>query len=55
MNAIRKAAFIASAVIITLVGSAFVTAPLAFAGSDPVLAHHAGTVSVSVPLNGAVQ
>lgn len=55
MNAIRKAAFIASAVVITLVGSAFVTAPLAFAGAEPLLAHHAGTVSVSAPLNGALQ
>lgn len=39
MNAIQKAAFAASALAITLVGSAFVTAPLAFASPQPVVAH----------------
>lgn len=41
MNAIRRAAFAASALAITLVGAAFVTAPMAFAGSEPVVAHQA--------------
>lgn len=41
MNAIRKAAFAASALAITLVGSALVTAPIAFARSVPVMAHQA--------------
>lgn len=41
MNAIRKAAFAASALAITLLGSAFVTAPMAFARSEPIVAHHA--------------
>ena len=39
MNAIRKAAFAASALAITLVGAALVTAPLAFARSEPIVAH----------------
>jgi hypothetical protein len=41
MNAIRRAAFAASAVVITLVGAALVTAPLAFARSEPAAAHQA--------------
>lgn len=40
MNAIQKAAFAASALAITLVGAAFVTAPMAFAQPVPVVAHH---------------
>jgi hypothetical protein len=39
MNAIQKAAFAASALVITLAGAALVTAPIAFARPVPVLAH----------------
>ncbi len=39
MNAIQKAAFAASALAITLVGAALVTAPIAFARPVPVVAH----------------
>ena len=39
MNAFRKAAFAASALAITLVGAAFATAPMAFARSEPIVAH----------------
>jgi hypothetical protein len=39
MNAIQKATFAASALAITLVGAALVTAPLAFARSVPLMAH----------------
>lgn len=39
MNAIRKAAFAASALAITLVGAALVTAPIAFARPIPLAAH----------------
>jgi len=39
MNAIRRAAFAASALAITLVGAVFVTAPMAFAGPEPTAAH----------------
>ena len=35
MNAVQKAAFAASAFAITLVGAAFVTAPMAFARPEP--------------------
>ncbi len=41
MNAIQKAAFAASAVVITLVGSALVTAPMAFTRSDPAVSRGA--------------
>ena len=41
MNAIQKAAFAASALAITLVGAAFVTAPMAFAQPQQVVAHAA--------------
>ena len=41
MNAIQKAAFAASAFAITLVGAALVTAPMAFASSQPIVAHQA--------------
>ena len=43
MNAIQKAAFAASAFAITLVGAALVTAPIAFARAEPVVALHAGS------------
>src|SRR5487761_515299 len=39
MNAIQKATFAASALAITLVGAALVTAPMAFARPVPVVAH----------------
>ncbi|HEV2268633.1 MAG TPA: hypothetical protein VGR92_04170 [Steroidobacteraceae bacterium] len=49
MNAIRKAAFAASALTITLVGAALVTAPIAFARSVPLVAHQAcSTTSVQL-------
>jgi hypothetical protein len=41
MNAIRRAAFAASALAITLVGAVCVTAPMAFARSEPIVAHQA--------------
>lgn len=41
MSTIQKAAFAASAFAITLVGAAFVTAPMAFAQPQPIVAHHA--------------
>ncbi len=41
MNAIRKAAFAASALAITLVGAALATAPMAFARPEPMVARHA--------------
>jgi len=53
MNTIRKAAFAASALAITCVGAAFVTAPMAFAGSVPVVAHQAcSTPSLQLTLAG---
>jgi len=39
MNAIRKAAFAASALAITLLGAALATAPMVFAKPQPVVAH----------------
>lgn len=45
MNTIQKAAFAASAFAITLVGAAFVTAPLAFASPQPVVARQACVAS----------
>jgi hypothetical protein len=39
MNTIQKATFAASALAITLVGAALVTAPIAFARPLPVMAH----------------
>lgn len=39
MNAIQKAAFAVSALVITLVGAALVTAPIAFAQPMQVVAH----------------
>jgi hypothetical protein len=47
MNAIQKATFAASALAITVVGAALVTAPLAFARSLPAVAHQICTTSPS--------
>ena len=56
MNTIRKAAFAASALAITLVGAAFVTAPMAFAQPEKVVAHPAcATLGLQVTLAGDVQ
>ena len=61
MNRVQKAAFAASALAITLIGAAFVTAPMAFAGSKPLVAHHyaysahAGAVSAPAPVAGTLQ
>jgi hypothetical protein len=53
MNTIQKAGFAASAFAITLVGAAFVTAPMSFAGSHPVAAHQAcATPSLQLTLAG---
>lgn len=55
MNAIQKAAFAASALAITLVGAAFVTAPMAFARPVPVVAHHVcSTPGLQLALAGHV-
>jgi hypothetical protein len=43
MNAIQKAAFAASAAVITLVGAALATAPMAFAHPQSAVAHGACT------------
>lgn len=40
MNAIQKATFAASALAITLVGAALVTAPMALARPEPLQAHN---------------
>ena len=45
MNAIQKATFAASALAITLVGAALVTAPIAFARPLPLVAHSDCTTS----------
>lgn len=56
MNAIRKAAFAASALAITLVGAAFVTAPIAFARSEPIVARQTcSTPSLQLTLAGQVE
>ena len=56
MNAIRKAAFAASALAITLVGAAFVTAPIAFARSEPLVVHQTcSTPSLQLTLAGHVE
>jgi len=60
MNRVQKAAFAASALAITLIGAAFVTAPMAFAGSKPLVAHHYAysahaAVSAPAPAAGALQ
>lgn len=41
MNTIRKAAFAVSSLAITIVGAALVTAPMAFARPEPVVAQQA--------------
>jgi hypothetical protein len=41
MNAVKKAAFAATALVITLVGAAFATAPIAFARPEPMVAQQA--------------
>lgn len=56
MNTIRKAAFAASALTITLVGAALVTAPLAFARPEPVVARQVcSTPSLQLTLAGQVK
>lgn len=56
MNTIRKAAFAASALAITLAGAAFVTAPMAFAQPERVVAQPAcATLGLQVTLAGHVQ
>ena len=55
MNTIRKAAFAASALAITLVGAAFVTAPMAFAQPEQVANPACATLSLQVTLAGHVQ
>lgn len=55
MNAIQKVAFAASALAITLVGAALVTAPMAFAQPVPVVAHHVcSTSTLQLALGGNV-
>lgn len=54
MNAIQKATFAASALVITLVGAALVTAPMAFARPVPVVAHSCSAPSVQLALAGHV-
>jgi len=55
MNTIRKAAFAASSLAITLIGAALVTAPLAFARAMPVVARDAcSTPSVQLTLSDHV-
>lgn len=59
MNRIQRAAFAASALAITLIGAAFVTAPMAFAGSEPLVAYHyaysAHAVAMLAPVASALQ
>jgi threonine/homoserine efflux transporter RhtA len=55
MNAIQKAGFAASALAITLVGAAFVTAPMAFAQPEQVVAQPAcSTLGLQVAVAGHV-
>jgi hypothetical protein len=55
MNTIQKATFAASALAITLVGAALVTAPIAFARPLPVVAHsHCATASQQLTQSGQV-
>ena len=50
MNAIHKATFAASALVITLIGAALVTAPIAFARPVPaVVAAHTGWAGAASP------
>lgn len=56
MNAIRKAAFAAGALAITLVGAALVTAPMVFARSEPIVARDTcSTPSLQLTLAGHVE
>lgn len=56
MNAIRKAAFAASALTITLVGAALVTAPMVFARSEPIVAQQAcSNASLQITLAGQAE
>ena len=56
MNAIQKATFAASALAITLVGAALVTAPMAFARPVPVVAHSdCSTSNAQLAFAGHVQ
>ena len=56
MNAIQKATFAASALVITLVGAALVTAPMAFARPVPVMARAAcATSSLQLTLSGHLE
>jgi hypothetical protein len=56
MNTIQKATFAASALAITLVGAALVTAPMAFARPTPLAAHQTcSTPSLPVTLAGHVE
>lgn len=53
MNAIQKATFAASALAITCLGAALVTAPMAFARQIPVLAQSAcATSSLQTAVSG---
>lgn len=56
MNAIQKAAFAASALVVTLMGTALVTAPMGFARTEPVAAHHACTTpNLQLTLAGHIE
>lgn len=56
MNAIRKAAFAVSALTITVVGAALVTAPIAFARPEPIVAHQTcSTPSLEIRLAGQAE
>ena len=56
MNTIRKAAFAASSLAITLVGAALVTAPMAFARPEPIVARQAcSSPGLQLTLAGQVQ
>ena len=56
MNAIQKAAFAATALAITFVGALFVTAPMAFARPEPVVAFDTCvTSSLQLALSGHAQ
>ncbi|HXS20447.1 MAG TPA: hypothetical protein VN735_04410 [Steroidobacteraceae bacterium] len=55
MNAIQKATFAASALAITLVGAALVTAPMAFARPVPAVAQSGcSTASLQLTVSGHV-
>lgn len=55
MNAIQKASFAASALVVTVIGAALVTAPINFARPVPVVAHsECSTPSLQLTLSGHV-